>query len=119
VLLDRHSSDAVGAGGVRGKPGWVGGWAGGWVRPAVFTSTQAAVAAVIYWRTAEAASPACKPCTYPLTCRAPPLPQPSPGPPLILLPAPCLFAASGREYVMPVRNIGRHGYKSDIKALCE
>ena len=28
-------------------------------------------------------------------------------------------ATAGREYVMPVRNIGRHGYKSDIKALCE
>ncbi len=26
---------------------------------------------------------------------------------------------AGREYVMPVRDIGRHGYKSDIKALCE
>ena len=33
--------------------------------------------------------------------------------PLALLPA------AGREYVMPVRDIGRHGYKSDIKALCE
>lgn len=30
-----------------------------------------------------------------------------------------IYAANlGREYVMPVRNIGRHGYKSDIKALC-
>jgi hypothetical protein len=29
------------------------------------------------------------------------------------------YAANlGREYVMPVRDIGRHGYKSDIKALC-
>ncbi|KAI7836879.1 hypothetical protein COHA_009279 [Chlorella ohadii] len=28
-------------------------------------------------------------------------------------------AGLGREYVMPVRNIGHHGYKSDIKALCE
>lgn len=27
-------------------------------------------------------------------------------------------AGLGREYVMPVRDIGRHGYKSDIKALC-
>ena len=30
-----------------------------------------------------------------------------------------LLLAAGREYVMPVRDIGRHGYKSDIKALCE
>ena len=30
-----------------------------------------------------------------------------------------LLPAAGREYVMPVRDIGRHGYKSDIKALCE
>ncbi|KAI3425363.1 hypothetical protein D9Q98_009127 [Chlorella vulgaris] len=30
-----------------------------------------------------------------------------------------IYAANlGREYVMPVRNIGRNGYKSDLKALC-
>ena len=28
------------------------------------------------------------------------------------------LATAGPEYVMPVRDIGRHGYKSDIKALC-
>ena len=30
-----------------------------------------------------------------------------------------VYAANlGREYVLPVRGVGRHGYKSEIKALC-
>ncbi|KDD75311.1 hypothetical protein H632_c751p0 [Helicosporidium sp. ATCC 50920] len=30
-----------------------------------------------------------------------------------------VYAANlGREYIFPYRNIGRHGYKSDLKALC-
>ena len=29
------------------------------------------------------------------------------------------LSVAGREYVMPVRDIGRHGYKSDIKVLCK
>lgn len=28
-------------------------------------------------------------------------------------------ARAGREYTMPFANVGRHGYKSSIKALCE
>lgn len=30
-----------------------------------------------------------------------------------------VYAANlGREYILPVRGVGRHGYKSEIKALC-
>ena len=102
VLLDGAAPDPLGARHVCRKPGWAGpgwaglGWAGlGWAgRPqqrqrSPLRAVQPALPHIRAPRSARSRRTAAHPATPP-----------------------------GREYVMPVRGIGRHGFKSDIKALC-